>query len=298
MADKKFKVVRMIYGFEPDAAKKYEFVPSGGMNDIIEQWIKAQDRREWTVASPSRITSCPRVIWLKAHNVPEINSTGWGIQQRLLLGRLFENQFATQLKDIAPEKLLFHWKDDPGVEVKRFSLGEGKDRLEGVPDYLLDWLGKPTVSDAKTSRSDSFGYVEIEAPKVWEDWGWKRYKIQLNGYYKLCLANKDWFDQHKLPLPEQCHLFSYALDDGIVRREYVWTPTQDELDEVAMYTRRFNEAIASPTMPACTCADTPDGFDVKFCDYGILGVNEKTGKPLKIATTCCADSLAEGVKNG
>lgn len=288
---KEFKWVRSIFGEGPDAAKRYHFIPEGGMNEVIKNWHAKQDAREYETASPSRITTCPRVIWLKRNKVPAINDIGWGIKQRLLLGRAFENQFAKVLDDA--NLLLHHWRDEPDeAQQDKFTLGEGETYLEGTPDYLLK-LNQVAVSDAKTSRSDSFGYVPIEQPDIWDDWGWYKYKLQLTGYYMLCHANKDWFTEHKLPLPEVCHLFSYALDDGIVRRDLTWTPDPHDIAEVERYTKRFNAAVKATEPPECTCDEMPGAFDVKFCDYGVIERNEKTGKPNKIATHCCGDELLQ-----
>lgn len=283
-----FKWVRSIYGKGEDAIKKYNYIPSDGMNAFLDEWHKKQPQRKYDVASPSRITTCPRVIWLKNHNVPIINDMGWGVKQRMMAGRMFEDLFASQLKDAG--MLLHHWKDNPGDKVDKFVRGEGIDRLEGVPDYILQ-LNKVAVSDAKTSRSDSFGYVPMYDPEIWTDWGYYKYRVQLTAYFMLCHANKEWFEKNKIPLPEICHLFVYALDDGIIRREFSWTPTKEDMENVVKFTRRFNGAVASKTMPSCTCVDTFDNFDVKFCDYGV-----KDKGTDKIAARCCGEDLIKNVQ--
>jgi len=213
---------------------------------------------------------------------------GWGMKQRMMAGRIFENLFAEQLKDAG--LLLYHWKDDPGIEVEKFKRGEGIDFMEGVPDYLLKLGDKVAVSDAKTSRSDAFGYVPIGEPEIWTDWGYYKYRVQLTAYYMLCHANKEWFEKNNLPLPEVCHLFVYALDDGIVRREFTWTPTREDMENVVKFVRRFNAAVKAEVPPRCTCVDTFDGFDVKFCDYGVKEPSSK------VATKCCGEELVKNVK--
>lgn len=279
--------VRSIFGKGPDAKKRYEFIPSGGMNDVIKVWQDAQPEHPRDVASPSTITTCPRVIWLQNRNVPATNEMTWAVKQRMLLGRLFENQFAQQLD--SQGILLKHWKDDPGEEVEKFVMGKGLEKNQGVPDYLLQLHDIVAVSDAKTSRSDSFGYIGFTEEEIFEDWGWYKYRLQLTDYFMLCHANKKWFEANNLPLPTHCHLFSYALDDGVVRREVTWEPTEHDKQEVLRLTRRYNEAVASPTMPECTCAESYDNFDVKFCKYGELEPGKKT------AEKCCADKLAERI---
>jgi hypothetical protein len=274
----------MIFGYgatKEEAEEKYHYIPDGGMNQVIKDWHSKQPKRVVTGATPSSILTCPRVVWLKNKEVEFTNEMTWAVSQRLMLGRELENLFAQQLKDEG--KLYYHWDDRPGIEVYRFEMGEGLDRLDGVPDYILNLESVPTVSDAKTSRSDSFGYVPIEEP--WTDWGWYKYRLQLTAYYMLCRANEWWFTEREIPLPEQCHLFSYALDDGVIRREYTWTPTTEDMDAVRKYVRRFNEAFASEGVPPCTCPESFDQFDVKFCPYGI----KREGQ--KIADTCCSDEL-------
>jgi hypothetical protein len=274
----------MIYGRGDNAKEKYEFIPTGGMNDVIKEWQSKQADRIVTGATPSSITKCPRAVWLENQGVEAINEMTWAVKQRLMLGRELENMFATQLADEG--MLLFHWKDDPGVEVKRFAWGEGDDHIDGVPDYLLKLKDDTiVVSDAKTSRSDSFGYVEIDAPDIWTDWGWYKYRLQLTAYFMLCHANKEWFESKGLPLPTHCHLFSYALDDGVVRREITWQPSKADMEQVVKFARRFNKAFASQECPPCYCADSFDQFDVKFCKYGIKPEGSK------IATSCCGDEL-------
>lgn len=287
VGDDDFVWVRSIYGKGPDAHKRYHFIPSGGMNKVIEDWHKKQEARIYDCATPSRITQCPRAVWLHNHGVEKLTTMGWGVEQRLLLGRAFEDKFAEQLH--SEGLLIHHWKDNDGDVVDKFKSGTGIDRLEGVPDYLLK-LNLPTVSDAKTSRSDSFGYVPIEFEEAILDYNWWKYKVQLNAYFKLCIENKGWFTDRDFPLPEQCHLFSYALDDGIVRREFTWTPTSEDLSEVVFLTRRFNEAITASKMPDCTCRDMADG-QMKFCPYGTY---DKPGD--KVCSDCCDPDLVKLIK--
>lgn len=287
MAKSEFTWVRSIFGKGPDAKKQYSYISDGGINDVIKDWHEHnEDVRDFSVASPSGIATCPRVIWLLNKGVKPTNDMTWAVKQRLLLGRLLENLLANQLKDEG--KLLYHFKDDPGIEVEKFTDGIGDYKLTGVPDYILGMFDTTVVSDAKTSRSDSFGYVPLEYKEAFEDWNWHKYKVQLDAYYKLCHANKKWFEDNKIPLPEKCHLFSYALDDGVARRDFVWTPTPEDLARVERYTLRYNQAVKSETMPECTCrnAEFEDG-EVKFCKFGQVEPNEK------VATDCCSDSLIE-----
>jgi hypothetical protein len=278
MGDSEFKWVRSIFGRGPDATKQYNFIPDGGINALIKEWHEHQIDRDLSYASPSKIMACPRVIWLMNHGVEPTNIQGWGQKQRMLLGRNFENKIAEQLEYM--DVLLYHWKDDPGEVDKSFEMGKDLTFIKGTPDLLLKLDGKVCISDAKTSRSDSFGYLPI-GEDIWQDDGWKRYRTQLNAYFALCHANKDWFKANNLPLPEYCHLFSFALDDGIVRREYTWKPTETELNDVVKYTIRFNEALVATKCPDCTCNE----WDMKFCPFSIM---EKGGK---VGTSCCDNSL-------
>lgn len=285
--EKKFKWVRSIYGTGDNAKEQYNFIPKEGMNGVIKSWHNHQEPRINEHASPSQVLTCPRVIWLKKHKVPVTNPMTWAVEQRLLLGRTFEDKFAEQLQDEGV--LLKHWKDNPNDEVDKFKMGSGITLNAGVPDYLLDLDGTIAISDAKTARSDSFGYVGIEAEEMFEAWNYYKYRIQLTNYFMLCEANKDWFEKNGLPMPTHCHLFVYALDDGVVRREVMWQPTEEDKETVRYMTRRYNEAINSETMPECTCADSYDNFDVKFCDYGVVVPNQK------ISEECCSEHLGEGV---
>lgn len=293
MAGKKsdFTWVRSIYGKGSDAKARYEHIPEGGMNAVIKAWQDKQPEHSREVASPSTVLTCPRVVWLLNNGVQPINEMTWAVKQRLLLGRLFENQFAEQLADQG--MLLKHWKDDPGMEIEKFKMGDGDTLMQGVPDYLtrLDYDGGEIVaiSDAKTSRSDSFGYVGI-GEDAFEDWGWYKYRIQLTAYFMLCHKNKQWFIDNNLPLPTHCHLFSYALDDGVVRRDIVWQPTTKDVQTVLDKTVRYNQAVRSKTIPPCTCSESFDNFDVKFCKFGVVG------QGAKIAETCCDETLIDLVK--
>ena len=290
------------------------YIPDGVANQAIKKWHEEHNpERIQTIASPSTLTECPRVVWLRKHNVPLTNPMKWGLKQRLLLGRILENQIAEQFK--ASGILLYHWKDDVAGESVKFGLGEGRDRLEGTPDLLLQYGDKVAISDAKTSRGDSFAYVPIDPDEIFEDYLWYKYKLQLTAYYMLCHQNKEWFklggntkeqlaraielygeatikaNQRKpIPLPEVCHLFSYALDDGVVRRDFTWKPTKKDAEEVVRLTRRWNDAYASEVMPDCTC---PEHEGWKFCKYAHEFTRTKTG--YELGTACCSDELIKEV---
>jgi hypothetical protein len=105
------------------------------------------------------------------------------------------------------------------------------------------------ISDSKTSRADSFAYVPLDK-SVWDDELWYHYKLQVEAYFMLCRKNADWFKANNLELPQACHLLSYAADDGIVKREFTWLPSQQVASEVLHYANRWNKAYASETMPA------------------------------------------------
>lgn len=274
-------------------------IPSGGMTDVIAGWHNKQPPREQSVASPSTLTECPRVVWYKKHKVAYTNDMGWGTKQRLMLGRAFENIIAGQLKDQG--KLLWHWKDDVKDESVKFGMGEGLTRVMGTPDLLIKLDGRVLISDAKTSRADSFAYVPLNED-VWKDELWYKYKLQVECYYLLCLKNPKWFEaptdgnggrdhRHKnLPLPEACHLFSYALDDGVVKREFTWTSTKETAEEILAYARRWNTAYQSETIPECKCTET----GTKFCPYAYEFTTTRTG--YKLGTKCCANNLKETEK--
>jgi hypothetical protein len=267
---------------KPNPAWRSYIPDDGGMNQVIADWHEKQLPRAQTVASPSTLTDCPRAIWLKKHQVPFTNDMGWGTKQRLLLGRVAENIFARQLKDEG--KLLWHWKDDEEGESVKFGMGEGLTRVEGTPDLLINLNGKVLISDAKTSRADSFAYVPID-DKVWDDELWYHYKLQVECYYMLCYESVDWFSNYDLPFPELCHLFSYALDDGVVKREYTWNPTQKTAEEILYYVKRWNTAYQSETIPDCACSETQR----KFCKYAVE--TETTRSGYKLGTKCCTDEL-------
>ncbi len=270
---------------KPNNAWK-SYIPSKGMNDIVRDWHEKQPPREQTVASPSTLTECPRVVWLKKNKTPYSNDMGWGTKQRMMLGRVAENVFAMQLRDEG--KLLWHWKDDVVGESVKFGMGEGLTRVEGTPDLLINLDGTVLISDAKTSRADSFAYVPLD-DSVWEDELWYHYKLQVECYYMLCHKNADWFDvtaqEHgskpALPLPEACHLFSYALDDGVVKREFTWKPTQRTAAEILYYVKRWNTAYQSETIPDCACTDTQR----KFCSFATEMETTRTG--YKLGVRCC-----------
>lgn len=269
-------------------------IPDGGLNEIVKSWHEKQPPRVQQVASPSTLMECPRVVWLKKHKVPYSNERGWGQKQRLMLGRITENLFAEQLK--TEGKLLWHWKDDHEGESVKFGMGEGLSRVEGTPDLLINLDGTVLISDAKTSRADSFTYVPLD-DEVWKDELWYKYKLQVEAYYMLSHKNKDWFNQtlisdgrifgNGLKLPEACHLFSYALDDGVVKREFTWRPSQKTASEIIHYANRWNRAYQSEAMPDCQCTETQR----KFCDYATE--TEKTSSGYRLGTVCCNEYLGK-----
>lgn len=179
-------------------------------------------------------------------------------------------------------------------------MGEGLTRLEGTPDLLLNLDGHVLISDAKTSRADSFAYVPIDPERIWDDPLWYHYKLQVTAYYMLCHKNKDWFEavidmgqlgkRNSLPLPEACHLFSFALDDGVIKREATWKVTKEMAEEVMRYVVRWNTAYASETMPDCVCEKEDS---VKFCHYAEEFMTTKSG--YKLGTNCCSSRLANSI---
>lgn len=272
------------------------YIPDGVINQAIASWQSKQPDRDQDCATPSTLTMCPRAVWLRYNKkVPVTNVMGWGKKQRNLLGRITENLIAQQLRDEGI--LLHHWKDDTAGESVKFEHGKGLDRLCGTPDLLIKLGDKVAVSDSKTSRGDAFAYVPTTAEMVWTDPLWNKNRIQGNAYYMLCHWNKEWFESVEaniaannlkwgMPLPELVHLFSYALDDGIVRREFSWKCSKEDAEEVVRYTRRWNKAYASDTIPKCLC-QKEDG--VKFCMYGQKFETTKSG--YKLATECCGEDL-------
>lgn len=265
-------------------------IEEGPINQAIKLWQDAQADRIQTCASPSTLTQCPRVVWRLKHKVDKTNPKTWAFKQRLMLGRNFENVIAEQLDHAS--KLIYHWKDDKAGESVKFSTGRGETRLEGTPDLLIRLGDKVAISDAKTGRSDGYGYTAID-DTVWEDQFWYKYKLQVTAYYLLCHKNRDWFKQqgkynvkeefNPLPLPEICHLFSFALDDGVNRREFTWVPTREDLDKVLEYTKRWNNAYNSETEPACKCTDK----DSMFCEYADLNTKYVTKKGKTLYKECC-----------
>lgn len=266
-----------------------DYIADGYANRAMQEWHSKQPDRVQTCASPSTLLDCPRVVWLKyRHHVPPTHVMTWAKAQRLLLGRNFENQIATQFKDAG--MLLHHWKDDIAGESDKFGMNiTGAGRLEGTPDLLLRLGNRVAISDAKTSRADSFGYVPIKAQDIWKDYFWYKYRLQLTAYYLLCHDNWDWFANYSLPLPDSCHLFSFALDDGVVRREIMWRPTMADIETVKDQVRAWNEGYNSVEMPACTCHEF-GGAPRKFCPYGVT----EPGK--NVCSTCCSDELIKLVK--
>lgn len=261
--------------------KQASHIQDGYMNDAIKQWQDAQPERDQRVASPSSLTQCPRTVFWRREGKEPTNPKTWAFKQRLLLGRNFENMIATQL-DFSGV-LLHHWKDDVAGESDKFTMGEGLARLEGTPDLLLKLGDSVAISDAKTGRSDGYGYVPTTQPEIWEDPFWHKYKLQLTAYYMLSHANKDWFKAKGLLLPEVCHLFSYAMDDGVIRREFTWKPEKSDAETVVKYAKRWNAAYQAKTLPPCTCTEK----DTMFCEYADPGSAYQTKKGKTLFKECC-----------
>lgn len=261
------------------AKERKAYIPDSPMNNAIRDWHLKQEPRIPKVASPSSLTTCPRVIWRKVNGIEPTNKMGWGTAQRLLLGRNFEGMIAKQLDEAG--LLLHHWKDVEKGDSDPFVVGEGDTKIVGTPDLLIKINDKVYISDAKTSRADSFAYVPIDDIKIWDDEGWFKYKMQVEMYYHLCHANKQWFEDNELPLPEGCHLFSFALDDGVVKRDITWTPNIPK-ETIMKYALRFNQAVRSEVEPKCECTE----HDTKFCAFAHEFKTTKTGYKLGIG--CCS----------
>lgn len=265
-----------------------EHIEDGLVNRAIAEYHAKRPGRVQTCASPSTLTECPRVVWLKKHKVKPPIPLGWGKAQRMMQGRVFEDVIAKQLKESG--NLLHHWSDNEEDEPVKFEMGEGENRIAGTPDLLIKEDDTVYISDAKTSMGKSFAYVPTTIPEVWEDYLWFKYQLQVETYYMLCHKNADWFKKNGLLLPNACHLFSYALDDGINRREFKWKATKDTAAKILYYAKRWNQAYASETMPACTCNEF-DGTPKKFCYY--VTKQEATQSGYKLGVECCTDELGE-----
>lgn len=262
-----------------------DYIPDDAINDCIKLWHEGVPERHQETATPSTLTDCPRVVWLKyKQGVPPTNPMTWAVKQRLLLGRNFENKIAEQLKDQG--LLLYHWRDDYAGQSPKFGLGEGLTRLEGTPDLLLNFNNLVYISDAKTSRGDSFRYLPQD-DAIWDDYFWYKYRLQVTAYYMLAHKNKGWFVAMDLPLPEACHLFSFAMDDGVVRRSLTWKPTKKDIQAVLDYTKRWNSAYQAESIPDCTCETDGGGKAKLFCPYG--WEFEQTSKGKKIVKSCCKE---------
>lgn len=269
------------------SSKWADHIEDGAMNQAIAKWHSERPERVQGCASPSSLTECPRVVWMRyKKKIPAPIPLGWGKAQRLLLGRAFEAVIAPQLE--ASGNLLYWWKDDVEGESVKFEMGEGEKRVAGTPDLLLRLDDEVYISDAKTSMGKSFGYIPIKAKEAFEDYMWFKYQLQVETYFMLALKNAKWFKENNLPLPTACHLFSYALDDGVVRREFKWKPSQETASKVLYYATRWNRALASETMPDCTCDDF-DGTPRKFCFYTTKQEPTRTG--YKLGVECCGEEL-------
>jgi len=281
MSDKKLQWVRSIYGDSTNGKQWHSFIPSGGVNDLLASWHSKQEERGYNICSPSKLYICPRVVWLATHGVPSTKKMGWGKRQRLLLGKAIENLIAQQMDDEGV--LLYHWKDDFDLAGDSTLISE-EPYIEGTPDILFNMDGVVTLSDSKSARSDGMGYQ----PTTFEEWVKDpynyKYFVQINAYYYLMHVNRTLLED-MMPMPEQCHVFVFALDDGIVRRDFTWKPTRENLLEVERLAEQYAKALASPVMPPCKCKQM--GL-VKFCDYG-------TGGKV-VATDCCSDNLINQVK--
>lgn len=266
-------------------SQQADYIHDGLINRAMSAWHSNRPERVQTCATPSTMTDCPRVVWLRyKKQVPPPIPLGWGKLQRLLQGRVFEDVIAKQLEESG--HLLYHWRDNEEDEAIKFEMGEDGSKVAGTPDLLLRLEdGTVVISDAKTSMAKSFGYVPVKSPDIWEDFLWFKYKLQVETYYMLCHKNREWFEKNGLPLPEKCHLFSYALDDGVNRREFIWSPSQETASKILYYVERWNKAFASETMPDCECDET----QTKFCYY--VTQQEPTRTGYKLGVRCCDDSL-------
>lgn len=287
------------------SAQQASYIHDGLINQSIKAWHDKQPERQQDCATPSTLTDCPRIVWLKYRkHVKAPIPMGWGKLQRNLLGRQLESLIAEQLQQSG--NLLWWWKDDVAGESVKFEMGKGLSRICGTPDLLIKLNdGKVAISDAKTSMGKSFAYVSVSGAEIFKDWFWFCKQLQVESYYMLCHKNKDWFGlieqkpeatkpggssyKPQLPLPEVCHLFSYALDDGICRREFTWKPSREIASKVLYYVKRWNEGFASETMPDCTCLSDGDGTAMKFCYYVQAQETTKTG--YKLGTKCCGEDL-------
>lgn len=259
------------------------YISDGTANAAIAAYHLKRPERVQDCATPSSLTECPRVVWMRyTRSMKPTNVMGWGKQQRNMAGRMFEKLIASQYAEAG--QLLHHWQDEEAGQSEPFVGGEGLTKLKGTPDLLLR-LVKVVISDSKTARGDGFAYVPLNMTDAWQDPLWNKNRIQLNGYYALAHANKEWFKKALLPLPEACHLFSYALDDGVVRREFMWEPTTTDLQEVKNYTQRWNIAYASTIMPDCVCILEDK---VKFCPMAYEFITTKSG--YKLGSKCCNES--------
>lgn len=258
------------------------------VHSIFCEWLKSRPPKKFEKISPSMIGHCARCMFYALKEVPQTTPPGLGNLATFEVGRWSEEAFGKVFKD---QKVLVHHFRDDTIKGKDAQFAAGN--MKGKPDFLLLLDNNLYVVDAKTQRSDSFGWTGTTQDELRESK--KEYWAQTLAYIWLLRKNADRLVKDFGVTPEQVAnlkglVFFYSKDDGVVKRELLIDPTKGQLDWVEERANYLWGFIERNELPPCEC----EGWLIQYCNYG-NPLTRETNKQGKIVNTECCDPSYVGV---
>ncbi len=250
---------------------------------VFNKWLSERPKKEFEKISPSQIGHCARCMFYALKGIPQSTPPGLGTMATFEVGRWSESAFGQVFRDEGV--LVHHFEDGKGGKNAPFAYKN----LKGTPDFLLRLDGDLYVVDAKTQRSDSFGWTGTSQKELMESK--KEYWAQTLAYVYLLRNNaerliKDFGVTAEEVAKLRGLIFFYSKDDGVVKRELLVDATPGQLDWVEERTNYLWGFVERNQLPPCEC----EGWLVQYCNYGNPATREANKQKKVVNTECCDPS--------
>ena len=271
--------------FDAVYTKNSNHIDNIAIAPIFNDWLEKRPPKKFELISPSQIGHCARCMFFKLKGVPETTPPGLGTLATFEVGRWAEMAFGTVFKD---QKVLIHHFLDGDKDPKNQPFAYKN--IKGTPDFLLLINGVLYVVDAKTQRSDSFGWTGTTQDELRDSK--KEYWAQTLTYILLLRKNADRLIKQFGVTKEQVDnlqglIFFFSKDDGVVKRELLVNPSPEQLQWVETRADWMWEFVKNDELPPCEC----EGWLIQYCNYGDINTRETNKQKKIVNTSCCSEAL-------
>lgn len=254
------------------------------INPIFKDWLMTRPDKTYELVSPSSIGKCARCMFYHLKGVKQTTPPGVGSLATFEVGRFTEQAFGKVFADT--KHLIHHFQDgDDDPKNQPFTYKH----VKGTPDFLLLIDGRVWVADAKTQRSDSFGWTGPSPQELIDDK--KEYWAQTLTYIWLLRNNaKRLKEQYGLTDEQIANIggivFFQSKDDGIVKREMILSPTDEQLKWVEDRSEFIWGFVERNELPPCEC----EGWLIGYCGFGNPHTQTTSSTKKIINSECCDPS--------